>query len=832
MSFFDNRHVKGGTFKASVSANTSLSANFNRILTRKIIFPIIYHFNAVKPIKDDKVIFLEIRFGELTDSYRELFNYLVRGYQMDIHCHFLRQGFVNNRQELKRQIDFIKDAATARYLIYNDSSDTQGSFKVRRGTHAMNVWHAAGAFKKFGNSTADKIYNDGKKGIVYRLHPKYDLVTVSSPEVEWAYAEAMGMDPSCVKGLGISRSDVFYRDDFKQAAYEHLYDAMPTAKGKKVILYAPTFRGIPRNAMTPDMFEVKKFYEHFKDEYVLIFKHHPLVKNKPDISAEYAGFAADMTDSMSIDELLCVTDICITDYSSLIFEYSIFEKPMLFFAYDLANYFDWRGFYYNFEELTPGPVCYTNAEMIDFIEHVDERFDKERVHAFRERFMSACDGHATERIATDFFGDRIDKYKRAEVIDGDFCDLPEVKRLFGAEEKRISEMEKLRKKARKAYVKGTAMPLVKGRVVFLGDEGSEWDAFIGVERILEEETEKTGEKFEILKDVKYNKDNIEDFCEKLAGAERIYVAGEPYILRMFDVRSETIVIQISPELRPLYPMWGASKEARSGYKVRESRLFPVKTEYDQVYGSVKEEEEFWKKNYKLKNKGVITNDINPAFRMLSDENYRTDAKDRLLNMIPYAKGKKIIAFICKDREQLGGYIGRLLTKMHEDFARTHVCVCMAVDGKPGSMVDIPDYLEGFAFDPRRSLAEMVALQNVTGGDFEKFQMTGDLKNNGGDFAGEGHVAATSEDTRKTDFKNMPPLSVNELIAAADAVVADYSPRAFAAVEIQKPLFLWMPDKIGYSRAQEAYISMDEILADLVVVSDEDLISRLISCSNN
>ena len=71
---------------------------------------------------------------------------------------------------------------------------------------------------------------------------------------------------------------------------------------------------------------------------------------------------------------------------------------MLFYAYDLEDYFDWRGFYYNYEELAPGPVVYTNEEIIDWIRHLEERFDRNRVRSFRKRFMNACDGHATERI--------------------------------------------------------------------------------------------------------------------------------------------------------------------------------------------------------------------------------------------------------------------------------------------------------------------------------------------------------------------------------------------------------------------------------------------------
>ena len=82
----------------------------------------------------------------------------------------------------------------------------------------------------------------------------------------------------------------------------------------------------------------------------------------------------------------------------MIFEYSLFERPMLFFAYDLEDYFDWRGFYYDYDELTPGPVVKTTEEVIHYIENLDVMFDREQVHAFREKFMSACDGHATDRI--------------------------------------------------------------------------------------------------------------------------------------------------------------------------------------------------------------------------------------------------------------------------------------------------------------------------------------------------------------------------------------------------------------------------------------------------
>ena len=105
-----------------------------------------------------------------------------------------------------------------------------------------------------------------------------------------------------------------------------------------------------------------------------------------------------MTEELEIDELLCTCDICISDYSSLIFEYSLFEKPMIFFAYDLKDYDDWRGFYYDYEELTPGPVVQTTEEVIECIKNTEVNFDPEEIREFRNKFMSACDGHATERL--------------------------------------------------------------------------------------------------------------------------------------------------------------------------------------------------------------------------------------------------------------------------------------------------------------------------------------------------------------------------------------------------------------------------------------------------
>ena len=112
-----------------------------------------------------------------------------------------------------------------------------------------------------------------------------------------------------------------------------------------------------------------------------------------------------MTDQLGIDAVMVAADVCVSDYSSLVFEYSLLDRPMAFFAYDRADYDDWRGFYYDYDEMTPGPIFSTTEELVDWVEHLDERFDASEVAAFRERFMSACDGHATERIVATMLGE-------------------------------------------------------------------------------------------------------------------------------------------------------------------------------------------------------------------------------------------------------------------------------------------------------------------------------------------------------------------------------------------------------------------------------------------
>ncbi len=372
-----------------------------KFLTLKIVFPLYYKWNARKPIEKNKVLFIVNRKPTLPNSMTYVHGLLEESGKFNIHDKFLLNLSLRYRQKFKVDMDLVKDLATANYVFLDEATVTTCGIKKRSETKIVQLWHGCGAFKKFGFSTADKIFGgNAKEQKRYPMYRNFDLVCVSSPEVVWAYEEAMQLEgEGNVKPVGVSRTDVFFQEDYIAAAKNRIIEQIPAAAEKKIILYAPTFRGRVAKAYGPDHFNYDKLYEALGEEYIILIKHHPLVKSLPEIPLEYRdSFVYDVSRTMEIEDLICASDICISDYSSLIFEYSLFEKPIILFAYDLDVYFDWRGFYYDYFEMAPGPVLVSTEEIIDYIVNIDMRFDREKMHAFREKFMRSCDGHSTERI--------------------------------------------------------------------------------------------------------------------------------------------------------------------------------------------------------------------------------------------------------------------------------------------------------------------------------------------------------------------------------------------------------------------------------------------------
>ncbi len=367
----------------------------------KWILPATYNRHAKKPVDKRKVVFVETRQNQITDSFSLLHQALQNDADTDVYTFFLQDMTIGKLRQFARAVSLMKCIGDASVIFANDSSCVFGAFQMRSETRFIQVWHGCGAFKKWGFSNAEKKFGATKKALDrFPMHRNYSLVTTSSDEVNWAYADAFGFAPdnAIVQGVGVSRTDVFFDENALQSARLQVHSVVPASRNKKIILYAPTFRGHVKSAVSPDRLDIQKLKEKLGNEYVLLFKHHPFVKHPPEIPETCADFAFDVTKELSIEQLIMTADICISDYSSLVFEYSLFTKPMLFFSFDIDTYRDWRGFYYDYRSFVPGPIVMDTDAIIDYIEHLEERFDPQTVIDFRNKFMRGCDGHATERI--------------------------------------------------------------------------------------------------------------------------------------------------------------------------------------------------------------------------------------------------------------------------------------------------------------------------------------------------------------------------------------------------------------------------------------------------
>ncbi len=122
--------------------------------------------------------------------------------------------------------------------------------------------------------------------------------------------------------------------------------------------------------------------EKLSEDYVIIVKYHYLVVEDIDWS-DYEGFVYTFGAENDITNLYLVSDMLITDYSSVMFDYSILNRPMFFFMYDLESYRDeLRGFYFDVIKEIPGPISKTTEELIKDIEKYDHNVYEEKYRAF------------------------------------------------------------------------------------------------------------------------------------------------------------------------------------------------------------------------------------------------------------------------------------------------------------------------------------------------------------------------------------------------------------------------------------------------------------------
>jgi len=265
------------------------------------------------------------------------------------------------------------------------------------GRRIVQLWHASGAFKTVGYSRVGK---PGGPSPFWRRHKNYTAAIVSGQHDVPYYAEAFGIPEERVVPTGIPRMDRFFDEEGRAAGRAAAVAAFPAIDGRKVMLFAPTFRGHgPRDAWY-DYDRVDWAGLHAASaaaDAIVIVKMHPFVADPPPIPEPLRDRLIDGTRApIDVNDLLFAVDLLITDYSSIVFEFSTLLRPMLFFAYDLEEYVASRDFYVPFTEFVPGRIARTFDEVLDALR--DGEFEFEKVAAFARRHFDHLDGGATDRV--------------------------------------------------------------------------------------------------------------------------------------------------------------------------------------------------------------------------------------------------------------------------------------------------------------------------------------------------------------------------------------------------------------------------------------------------
>ncbi|MCB5953569.1 CDP-glycerol glycerophosphotransferase family protein [Enterococcus sp. CWB-B31] len=358
-------------------------------------FKILYMCFSIIPINKKRITFASDSRATLSGNLEYLYTEINRRNKQFSSVFFLKAS-INDKKTLFYLIKFAWSLARSRYILIDDFFPLIYQLKIRKETDLIQVWHAAGAFKKFGYSRMGLPGGPSPKS---KNHKNYTKVFVSSSNVIEQYAEGFGVSPSTILPLGLPRTDLFF-DLKKMSKIEtYLKTKLPFIINKKIILFAPTFRGNGQlSAYYPnDWLDYEKLYETYANSnYICLIKFHPFIKEYT-ISDKYKDFFFDVSEFREINDLLIIADVLVTDYSSVIFEYALLKKKIIFFTPDLDEYIEKRGFYFDFKQFVPGPVAYSSDELIHLLDE-QIKADIPKIEKFIEYSFDYLDGRSSERI--------------------------------------------------------------------------------------------------------------------------------------------------------------------------------------------------------------------------------------------------------------------------------------------------------------------------------------------------------------------------------------------------------------------------------------------------
>lgn len=368
------------------------------------------HVFLKKPVEKNWILF-ESFFGKsYSDSPKYIYEYISANAPDKYKCIWIidkRNTKIPFRhKKIKRfSLKYYYYLAKCGYMVFNSRQPEW--FVKREGNVFLQTWHGT-PLKKLAFDIEDiNSATPSYKNQVYKQSRAWDYLIAPNAFSSETFRRCFLFENTMLE-TGYPRNDILHSKDKEQKA-EAIRNRLGIPKGKKIILYAPTWRDDEYYEKGKYKFELQLNLDLMKqelgNEYVLLLRTHYFIADSLDVS-RYNGFAYNVSKYDDISELYLISDILITDYSSVFFDFANLKRPMLFFTYDLEKYRDvLRGFYIDIEKEVPGPLLFTTEEVINSIKNISfiEQKYKSRYEKFYQRFCAWEDGQASKKVVESVF---------------------------------------------------------------------------------------------------------------------------------------------------------------------------------------------------------------------------------------------------------------------------------------------------------------------------------------------------------------------------------------------------------------------------------------------
>lgn len=360
------------------------------------------------PIKKNVIVFESNVGRNYTGNPKAIYEEMVRrGLDKKYHCVYIFEDttvYLPGSAELVKRLRFRYFYYMAVAGIWVSDSRFPEFIKKRNGVTYIQTWHGT-PLKKLALDM-DSVHMDGETSLAnykekFRKNSQtWDYLISQNRFSTEVFRRCFDFQKEMLE-FGYPRNDVLFQNNTETYIAE-LKESYGIRADAKIILYAPTWRDNEFYGNNRYKFNQALDYDLLKkelsDEYVLLVKCHYLVQDTIDWS-KYEGFVYPFDSHTDIADLYLIADFLVTDYSSVMFDYSLLKRPMLFFAYDLKEYKEeLRGFYFDYMEEIPGPISQTTERLVADIKNYRPEEWAMKYQAFAEKFNTFDNGDAANRV--------------------------------------------------------------------------------------------------------------------------------------------------------------------------------------------------------------------------------------------------------------------------------------------------------------------------------------------------------------------------------------------------------------------------------------------------